>query len=83
MGHSQYESLTFTILVPFLIIFLPPAIISFTAGKVGFFIGLILTLSVGTYVGVVPVWMIFLVGIGLVLLLYSRFGRDSVETVGE
>jgi hypothetical protein len=72
----------FDIIVPWLIIFVPPAILGIYVGKIGFFVGLVLTLSVGTYVGIVPIWVIFLVGLGLILLLYSRFGRRD-NNVGE
>ena len=59
--------------VLFLVLFVPPAILGVMLGQSGLFIGMILTMGVGAYTGLIPFWLIFLLGMALVILLYERF----------
>ena len=59
--------------VIFLIIFVPPAMLGIMLGKVGFFVGLIMSIGIGAYTLIIPYWMIFLLGIALILLLFEQF----------
>lgn len=59
--------------VIFLIIFVPPAMLGLMLGKVGFFVGLIMSIGIGAYTLIIPYWMIFLLGIALILLLFEQF----------
>ena len=59
--------------VLFLVLFVPPAILGVMLGQSGLFIGLVLTMGVGAYTHIIPYWLIFLLGMALVILLYERF----------
>jgi hypothetical protein len=62
----------------FAIIGLPALLLASAAGLPGLFIGLILGIGLGVATNILPVWLIILLGLGLILLLASRWrGREE------
>jgi hypothetical protein len=58
--------------IDFIIIFIPSMFMGIYFGRNGFFIGLVLVSGIGWISGLMPIWFIFLAGIGLILLLFSN-----------
>jgi len=59
----------------FLLIFVPPAVLGVCIGQTGLFIGLVLSIGAGsiTTPPIIPLWLDFIIGMTLVILLYERF----------
>jgi len=63
--------------IPFLFLFIVPMILATSIGKVGFIVGLCIAATCLYMVGWMPLWAIFLIGLGIILLLLS--GRSGLN----
>jgi len=63
--------------VPFLFLFVVPMILATAIGKVGFIVGLCIAVTCLYMVGWMPLWAVFLIGLGIILLLLS--GRSGLN----
>jgi len=61
-------------IVPFSFLFIPSLILGQEVGKIGFIIGLALGSFCLWMVGLMPIWLVFLIGLGIVALLIK--GRE-------
>lgn len=77
---SWYSNVIVSFMVMFIFVFVPPMILSFEFAKyradpiVGFLGGLVLTISIGYMVGLLPVWFIFLIGLVMFLIILTKTG---------
>jgi len=62
--------------VPFLFMFVPAMLLGEKAGVVGFLVGLCLSITVMYLAGLLPLWAVFLAGLGIVALIF--FGRERI-----
>ena len=65
------------LIVPFLFLFVVPMMLATVIGKVGFIVGLCIATICLYMVGWMPLWAIFLIGLGIILLLLS--GRSGLN----
>ncbi|RLE47540.1 MAG: hypothetical protein DRJ31_08680, partial [Candidatus Methanomethylicota archaeon] len=62
--------------IPFMFMFLPAMILGEKAGVVGLIAGLCLSVTIMYLAGLLPLWAVFLAGLGIVALIF--FGRERI-----
>lgn len=67
-----------SLLVPFLLMFIPPMILGEQVGMLGFIVGLIISTSILYLAGLLPLWTVFLVGLGIIsALIFGKRGMPN------
>jgi len=67
-----------SLLVPFLLMFIPPMILGEQVGMLGFIVGLIISTSILYLAGLLPLWTVFLVGLGIIsALIFGKRGLPN------
>jgi len=62
--------------LPFMFMFLPAMMLGHEAGIVGLIIGLCLSISIMYLAGLLPIWTVFLAGLGIIALIF--LGRNRI-----
>lgn len=70
------------LLIPLLILLLPAIVLMLFLGKWGFFGGLGLMLVVGTFIGIIPYWLIIVISLALAILLFEQYRKRNVGEAG-
>lgn len=70
------------LLIPLLVLLLPAIVLMLFLGKWGFFGGLGLMLVVGTFIGIIPYWLIIVISLALAILLFEQYRKRNVGEAG-
>jgi len=81
--EQTYPEQTITSLIgvvlPFAFLFIPALVLTYMVGKMGFVVGLIIGSVILVMSNLLPTWAIFLIGLGVIALIWSSMRRGSVE----
>ena len=62
--------------IPFMFMFVPAILLGEKAGVIGLIVGLCLSITIMYLIGLLPLWAVFLAGLGIVALIF--FGRERI-----
>ena len=72
-GEITISLIAGSLLVPFLMMFIPPMLLGQEVGMIGFIVGLVISTAIMYLAGILPLWVVFLIGLGLIAGLF--FGK--------